>query len=124
MFTTADRIASQYGVQESNPLPDGGHDWSLFEQDVYSLNRLQAEGGKVVRLRMLTEAGFPFLDISYCHGRLPNGRMVHINITCGQPRKGRNSEPYMSDLIAWAKAEGVYAKGLGLLDPGNWSILR
>ena len=24
----------------------------------------------------------------------------------------------------WAKEEGVYAKGLGLLDENNWAVLR
>jgi hypothetical protein len=27
-------------------------------------------------------------------------------------------------LINWAKREGVYAKALGLLDEGNWSVQR
>ena len=29
-----------------------------------------------------------------------------------------------ADFIEWAKAEGVFAKGIGLLDGGNWSVLR
>jgi hypothetical protein len=27
-------------------------------------------------------------------------------------------------LIAWANAEGVYAKALGLLDQDNWSLFH
>ena len=124
-YANADRIASTYGVRESNPLGDEGHNWDNFEQDAITLAELQRRGGRVCRLRMLTEPGTPFLDISYVHGVLPNGRNVHINVQDSPMlRKGRGSKPYMSDMIEWAKREGVYGKRIGMLDEGVWSILH
>ncbi len=125
-FHTADRLAAEYGVQDSNPLPDGGHNWDNFEDEAYTLRQLQDEGGRISRLRFLTDPGYPYLDVSYVHGVLPNGRNVQITIqgNCSMIRKGRGSEPYMSDLIAWAKDEGVYGKAIGMFDRGVWSILR
>lgn len=118
--------AASYGVQESNPLSDAGHNWENFEEDAITLAELQARGGRISRLRFLTEAGYPYMDVSYVQGVLPNGRNVSINIQgdCSRIRKGRGSEPYISDLITWAKDEGVYGKGIGMLDPGVWSILH
>lgn len=113
-----------YGVRETNPLGPEGHDWSRFADGAMTLAQLQAAGGRVSRLRMLTEPGTPFLDVSYVHGVLPNGQQVHINLQDSPHlRKGRGSEPYMSDMIGWAKREGVYGKAIGMLDRGVWSIL-
>ncbi len=126
-YNTHERMTSQYGVQESNPLGDQGHNWDNFEDGAITLRELQDRGGRISRLRFLTDPGFPYLDISYVHGVLPNGRNVRINVQggCfGTIRKGRNSEPQMRDLIAWAKEEGVYGKGIGMLDQGVWSILK
>jgi hypothetical protein len=124
-FHTADRLARDYGVQETNSLPDGGHDWANFEDEPMTLGELQDAGGKVSRLRMLTDPGCPFLDVSYVQGVLPNGRNVTIHgLQVMSLRKGKGSVPYARDIIEWAKAEGVYAKGLGMLDQGVWSILR
>lgn len=123
-YANADRIASTYGTRETNPLPDGGHDWDNFEQDAITLHELARRGGRISRLRMLTEPGTPFLDVSYCHGILPNGRNVRLNVAPPMLRKGRGSEPYMSDMIAWAKDEGVHGKSIGMLDRGVWSILH
>jgi hypothetical protein len=124
-YHNAERAAS-YGVRETNPLGDEGHNWENFEDDAITLAELQARGGRISRLRFLTESGYPYMDVSYVQGVLPNGRNVSINIQgdCSRIRKGRGSEPYMSDLIAWAQDEGVFGKGIGMLDRGVWSILH
>jgi hypothetical protein len=116
--------AASYGVQETNPLPDGGHDFANFEEDGMSLSQLAAAGGRVTRLRLLTENGYPYMDISYCHGTLPNGRNVHIDGAPSSLRKAKGSVPVLRDLVEWAKEEGVHGKRIGLLDEGNWSILK
>jgi len=113
-----------YGVRETNPLGPEGHNFDNFERDAMTLAELQARGGRVSRLRFLTEPGYPYVDISYVHGVLPNGRNVHINVTDSpRLRKGRGSEPFMADMIEWAKGEGVFGKKIGMLDRGVWSIL-
>lgn len=123
-FHNADRAAS-YGVRETNPLSDAGHDWDNFDHDRdYTLSELQAAGGTVSRLRLLTEGGYPYMDISYCHATLPNGRNVRVNLADAPDiRKGKGSQPFKADLIEWAKRQNVYGKKIGLLDEGNWSIL-
>lgn len=111
---------ASYGVVETNGL-DGSnyHDTVDHGQD-YTLNELAAAGGKVTRLRMLTERGYPYMDISYAHGTLPDGRIVPINLAGADRLRRRNLK---GDLIEWAKREGVFAKRLGLLDEANWSVL-
>ena len=60
-------------------------------------------------------------DISYIHATLPDGRTVPVYLGVGNctPRPALKAA-----FIAWAKEEGVFAKGLGLLDESNWSVLR
>ena len=111
-------LAARYGVIETNGLVDGYHD-TVDYTEPYTLADLAAEGGKVTRLRMLTERGYPYLDISYAHGTLPDGRTVPLVIPAATCPGAAPS----ALIIEWAKAEGVYAKDLGLLDEGNWSIL-
>lgn len=108
-----------YGVNETNPLDfsaGGVHPCETLTETV-SLGDPRLKS--VTRLRLLTERGYPFLDVSYCYGELRDGSPVRIQVTCGNlPRRNTKAA-----LIAWAKAEGAYAKGLGLLDEGNWSVL-
>lgn len=120
--------AERYGVDESNGLIDGAaYHESVSHEEYYNLARLAAEGGKISRLRILTGmwAGRKMADVSYCHGTLPSGQVVSISVNgdvMGVPLWGKNG--LKSKLIEWAKEEGVYAKGLGLLDESNWSVLN
>ena len=86
-----------------------GRDWTLPE--------VQAAGGRISRLRLLSDPGFPFWDVSYMHATLPDGRLVRVYASFGQLPK-RN--PFGA-IIADARREGYNAKRLGLLDRGNWS---
>ena len=82
-------------------------------------------GGVVTRVRVLTGfwGGVKMADISYIHGKLPNGTTVPLNVQVenGVPLWGPRG--LKAKLIAWAEDQGVYAKGLGLLDENNWSVL-
>lgn len=121
-FQTTDR--NLYGATESNGLVDGAayHD-AVDYSSQYTLSMVAAEGGHITRVRILTERtyGGTLCDISYIIATLPTGKMVPVqsglnNLTPLRELKG--------SMIAWAKREGVYAKSLGLLDEGNWSICR
>jgi hypothetical protein len=69
-----------------------------------------------VRLRLLTDPGYPYLDVSYCHGRLPSGQPVRVQVPFRDlPRKWKWA------LVEHAKRDGIHAKSMGLLD--NVSIL-
>lgn len=123
-YSNSQRIADLYGVHEENGLvdPDAYHK-SRENSEFMGLAGLAAKGGKVTRLRLLTEKGpgYRIWDVSYCHGELPDGTPVHVY---GGPLcMPGNRSMVKRELVQWAKSEGVYAKGLGLLDEANWSVL-
>jgi hypothetical protein len=105
-------------VNETNGLSEIGHDYhsTVQHKRTMSLAQVAKEGGKITRVRILAERGMA--DISYVHATLPDGTVVPV---CGTPMLGRS---WKRSLIEWAVDEGVYAKALGLLDEGNWSVLR
>lgn len=117
------RIA--YGVQESNYLvsPNEYHD-AVDYSDQLSLAEVAAAGGKITRLRILSEwrGTYGIKDVSYCHATLPGGKVVPVRVDWDL--LGIPAQKFMGELIAWAKDQGVFAKGLGLLDKSNWSELR
>lgn len=104
-------------VDETNPIEAGYHE-ARTEQVFLSLSELAARGGRVTRVRWLMERGLA--DLSYVHGVLPDGTPVHVRAAACFliPRREMKGS-----LIRWAQGERVYAKGLGLLDEGNWSVL-
>jgi hypothetical protein len=106
-----------YGVDETNPLGDSDAYYQR-EWEHMTLAALRDAGGKVTRVRWLTER--QYADLSYVHGTLPNGTPVRLTHT----PTGGLARDRMGILIEWAKEEGVFAKGIGLLDRGNWSTLR
>lgn len=110
---------NRYGSVETNGLVNGSEyhsqvDYSRF----WSLSEVAEAGGKISRVRLLKEMGRA--DVSYIHASLPDGRTVNVSVGIG------NLIPMFkmkAEMIAWAKREGVYAKGIGLLDEGNWSTV-
>jgi hypothetical protein len=120
ILAAADRsahLAMTYGVNETNPLwtSEVTHE-TITEEVTLGDPRLD----RVTRLRLLTEPEYPFFDISYVYGVLKDG--THVRITGAPMHLGRKT--IKRDLIEWAKEEKAFAKGLGLLDDANWSILR
>lgn len=97
----------------------------VHTEEAMPLRELGARGGKIVRVRWI---GGDYImgrgkcyDLSYVHGVLKDGTRVsitHLPAAFLVPRRELKKE-----LIEWAREEGVYAKGLGLLDDGNFSIL-
>lgn len=122
IMTAASRsmdLAVRYGVNETNPIwaSEATHETVDFSVHC-TLGDPRVK--RVLRLRMLTEPGYPYFDISYCYAELKDGTQVRL---AGVPAQvGRKT--IKRDLIAWAREEGAYAKGLGLLDDSTWSILR
>lgn len=122
LLAAADRsahLAMAYGVNETNPL------WaseSTHENVDYTVHCSLGDPrlARITRLRLLTEPGYPYYDISYVYGVLKDG--THVRLEGAPAQIGRRTAK--RDLIDWAKEEGAYAKGLGLLDEGVWSILR
>ena len=97
---------------ETNPLrdPSSYHKEEITESVEWTAPRL----GRIVRLRLLSDPGFPLWDVSYCHGILKDGSKVSVELPFDQLRKGGRGS-VSKQIIAYAKKDGVYAKGLGVL---------
>lgn len=120
MILAANDRAARYGVQETNPLGLSSH---THETVNWELGDIQLSDPRLIsinRLRLLTEPGYPYYDVSYCYGTLADG--THVRVDIGTTHLGRRT--IKSELIQLAKDAGRFAKGMGLLDEANWSILR
>lgn len=106
---------SHYGTIETNGLVNAGQyhaDNDANEHPDFPNGCYWSEPGlKVTRLRLLTDIGFPFWDVSYCDGEL-DGKYVRVLLPFGQLKR-RN---IAAQIIEYAKADKVFAKGLGILD--------
>jgi hypothetical protein len=121
-FATQD--TNHYGATQTNGLVDGAAyhaqaDYSRF----YSLREIKELGGKITRVRILTERTFggTLCDISYINATLKDGSTVGVRVHVDNLTPLRNLKKAMLD---WAQREGVFAKSIGLIDEGNWSIQR
>jgi hypothetical protein len=115
---------SKYGADETNGLVNGqAYHAQVDYSRALSLREVSDLGGKITRVRLLTETvpGVGKLaDVSYIHATLPDGTTVNVQNGLDNLIPLRTIRGAM---IIWAKQEGVFAKGIGLLDSGNWSVL-
>lgn len=114
-----------YGATETNSLVNGSEYHAEVDYSVrpLSLAEVKAQKGKITRVRILTERtyGGTLCDISYIHATLPDGKTVPVQNYLDNLTPLRNLKKAMLD---WAQREGVFAKSIGLIDEGNWSIQR
>jgi hypothetical protein len=118
-----------YGVHETNPLTERQRE---LQQAAGRQVDWTTPGLKITRLRLLSDPGFPFWDVSYCYGIL-NGEPVSVSLPFSQLRKrythvrdpisrnlrklDKSTAPTLAEqIIMYAKRDGLYAKGLGILD--------
>lgn len=111
MTNTTDRDV--YGTKERNGLVDA----QSYHNDRHSQETIDTvdwttKGLRVTRLRLLSDPGFPAWDVSYCHGIL-DGKHVDVQLPFDQLPKYKGS--ITKHIIEYAKKDGVYAKGLGIL---------
>lgn len=106
-----------YGYYESNPLGNGRVYHALYR----NARKVgwDEPGLKITRLRLLGDPGFPYFDVSYCHGRIGE-ELVEVLVPFSQvPRKGMTAF-----LLKEASRDGLYLKGTGLFDGDVISILK
>lgn len=73
--------------------------------------------GRITRLRLLSDPGFPWWDVSYCHGELKDGTPCTVTLPFDQlPKTKHGQGGIQRAIIEHAKKDGVYAKGLGIFD--------
>ncbi len=107
-----------YGHMESGTLTNGAQYHSNFN-DAETVQWHDSRLKRITRLRLLGDYGFPFWDVSYCHGILKDGSPANVELPFWQiPR--RNFKRF---IIEQAKRDGVFAKGIGLLDEDTYSKL-
>lgn len=113
-------------ANDTNPIVDVAAWQAELEASVdLSLGELAARGGRVTRVRFLTDRswGYRVWDCSYVMGELRDGTPVRVYVTGNLMGIRGHKGNVKGELIAWAKEERVFAKGLGLLDEANWSVL-
>lgn len=86
----------------------------------YTLAEVAAAGGKISRVRMFREMGY--YDVSYIHAEV-NGQTVRVNLSNCPRTHLIPGNKVMATFIEWGKAEGVFAKGINLLNRGCWDVL-
>lgn len=118
-MTAASDRAARYGVHETNPLALSSHTHETVNYELGDIPLSDPDLISINRLRLLGEPGYPYYDISYCYGTLKDG--THVRVDLGAANILRRN--VKGELIRLAKEAGRFAKGMGLLDEGNWSIL-
>lgn len=99
---------STYGCNEQNPIS------GTMKKAHDEIKRSVAwwEVKKIVRLRLLSDPGFPMWDVSYCTGVMSDGEVVDVMLPFSQlPKRG-----YKRAIVNYAKKDGIFAKGIGVLD--------
>lgn len=117
-FTNTTRV--RYGVIESNPINDEIRATREAIDHHAPVALDDPDLARVTRLRLVSDPGLPFCDLSYCYGELRDGTPVRVSLPWHQFSK----KFLKRDLIAMAKEARVYAKGLGLLDAGTISFMQ
>ena len=85
---------------EINSLTDSGISHNDTEATVHITDPDLRE---IIRIRLVTDRGFPMWDMSYAIGRLADGTQVRvIGLPYQLPKKGT-----VSTLIRWCKEDGV-----------------
>lgn len=98
-------------VHETNPIPEKYHD-KVTNEITESVDWTDGRLDKIVRLRLLSDYGYPYWDVSYCHGRLKTGEFVNVQLPFSHLPKTKMRRY----IVSWAKREGVFAQGLGIFD--------
>ncbi len=97
-------------VNEVNPIT--ARDREIADKVEITVDWADPRLAKVTRLRLLTDPGCDWFDVSYCHGLLHDGTPVRVGVPFDQlPRNGARRA-----IVHHAKREGVYAKQIGILD--------
>jgi len=71
---------------------------------------------RIIRLRLLSDPGFPLWDVSYCHGEMKDGTIVRVALPFFQLNKGRGKNSINAQIIRFAKADNLFVKRLGIFE--------
>ena len=108
-----------YGVQATGEVVTEEYHQSV-ERETVPLSALRNGQGRITRVRILREMGR--CDISYVHATMRDGRIVSVQLDLASSFLIPAGK-LKGELINWASEHKVFAKGIGLLDESNWSVL-
>jgi hypothetical protein len=88
-------------MYETNNLADTG----IRHEDTtnVTLDWNDPELAAIIRIRFLSDPGFPMFDVSYALGRTTDGDQCRVRLPRGQYGK----RTYLSELYADARADGI-----------------
>lgn len=111
--------AQHYNVKESNNISDMGEDAKKYRDSNICVHWSHPDLAKIVRMRFVTDPGFPLIDLSYCWGELKDGTPCRVNLPFHQlPKKS-----YHGAMLDYARRDKVFLKGLGIFNGTVISIL-
>lgn len=100
-----------YGVREDSPLSEAAYGVDAVDHSI-TVDLADTDLVKIDRLRLLTEPGFPMLDVSYVYGTLKDGTHVRVDLGVYQ----FNKRTYKSEIVEACKRAGRYGKDLGIFN--------
>lgn len=102
-----------YGAHEAAPLDQTTRDFIARAIETgRRVDWTDPNLKRVVRLRLLSDPGFPVWDVSYCFGEMKDSTPVRVSLPFDQlPKRG-----FRRAIVEYAKQDGVHAARLGLLD--------
>lgn len=102
-------------AHETANIADAAYDSSSVD---YAAGRFELSDPELVRIdriRLISEPGTPFWDLSYAWGTLRDGRHVQVALDgMRQVRKGRGM--IQAAIIREAREAGRFARALGMFD--------
>lgn len=108
-----------YGVKEINPLTPEQKEAQNAARKTVAWNDPRL--ARITRLRLLSDPGLDFWDVSYCYGILKDGSPVRVSLPFSQLRRSCNFHGHyckapsiMRQIIEYAAKDKVYAKGLNI----------
>jgi hypothetical protein len=101
---------AEYGVHETNPIESGYHDEPIER----TLDLSDPELVRIIRLRLISDPGFPVWEVSYCHGETATGERVRVSLPFYQLRKGRQGPSINAQLVEHFRSAGRFGKGMGV----------
>ena len=99
-----------YGAHETSPIDSVTRDFCSKAEKAVDWTDPSLK--RIVRLRLLSDPGYPAWDVSYCVGELQDGTPVRVQLPFSQlPRKGMRGA-----IVEYAKKDGIHAGRLGVFD--------